>query len=171
MPCKYPLKSKLSSLHHSASLQLQLHEVNQSDKERSWMCVALNKGHNICFVPKGHNNKCIIMGRIPLFHHEVIGRFSWPARAITTHFHLHIISKSPLFHICSSHPAPSCSTMAMPTACNNHFCWVAIYVILPCIMYPHFLACLLFLDCTDQGCCTFGMMWAYSGKLGCIWVT
>jgi hypothetical protein len=125
-----------------------------------------------CFVAKGHNNKCIIMGRIPLFHHEVIGRFSWP----TCLEPLPLIStcilylKAPYF-ICSSHPAPSCSTMAMPTARNNHFCWVAIYVILPCIMYPHFLACLLFLDCTDQGCCTFGMMWAYSGKLGCIWVT
>jgi hypothetical protein len=86
---------------------------------------------------------------------------SW---AITTHLHLHIISKTPLFPICSSHPAPSCSTMVIPTAHNNHFYGVAIYGILPCVIYSHFLACLLFLDCTDQACSPFDMVWATLGK-------
>ena len=81
VPCRFPLKSKLSSWHHSASLLLQLHEVKQGDKERSRMCMTLNKGRNVCFVPrKAIILKCIIMGKIPLFHHGVTGRLSCSTR-------------------------------------------------------------------------------------------
>jgi hypothetical protein len=138
-------------------------------KERSRMCMTLNKGRNVCFVPKkAHNTKAYHHGGnscVPSWGDwEVVMLYSsW---AITTHLHLHIISKPPLFPICSSHPTPSCSTVAIPTAHNNHFCWVAIYVILPCIIYPHFLACILFSDCTGQACSTFGMVWATLGKFG-----
>ena len=159
----------LSSWHHSASILLQLHEVKQGDKERSRMCVTFNKGHNVCFVPKkGHNTKVYHHGEnssVPSWGQwEVVMLYS--SSTITTHLHLHVISKTPVFSICSSHPAPSCSTMAIPTAHNNHFCSVAIYVILPCIIYPHFVACLLFLDCTGQACSTFDVVWATLGKFG-----
>jgi hypothetical protein len=152
----------------SSSLLLQLHEVKQGDKERSRMCVTLSKGRNVCFVPKkGHNTKVYYHGEdscIPSWGdwEVVILYSSW---AISTHLHLHIISKTPLFSISSSYPAPSFSTMAIPTA-HNQFRWVAIYVILPCIIYPHFLACLFFLDCTGQACSIFGMVWATLGKFG-----
>lgn len=117
--------------------------------------------------------KCIIMEKIPLFHHGVIGRLS-----CSTHLEpLPLIStcilylKKPLFPICSSHPAPSCSTIAIPTAHNNHFCWVAIYIILPCIIYLHFLAC--FSSWTVQARPALSLVWygQFWENLGCMWVT
>jgi len=109
--------------------------------------------------------KCIIMGKIPLFYHGVIGRL-----LSSTH-----LEPLPLFSTCILYLKPP-NFLSVP-ATQHHpvppwpfrlhiICWVAIYVILPCIIYPHFLACLLFLDCTGQACCTLDMVWATSGKFG-----